>query len=224
MSQVSQPSGILGKFLAWGMSRGTRSFYKNTARIARLKNDDQFLEIGSGSGLFIRKYASHVAQISAIDFSKDMVRLANNNNKKLVESGKVQIVQGVASALPWKENEISVAVGIETFFFWSEPKASLEEIHRVLAPGGRLILEMAYNKDDGKDHSKLVEKYSLKLYSGDEMVRLLEESGFCAVCISYYKSLGVPFKGYIVPKGMIVKATKSNHEHPKNQARAMPNC
>jgi len=145
-----------------------------------------------------------------------MIKLANNNNIKLVESGKVQFVQGVVSALPWKDNEFSVAVGIETFFFWSEPKTSLEEIHRVLAPGGRLVLEMANNKDDGKDHSKLVEKYNLKLYSGDEILRLLEESGFCAVCISYYKCLWVPFKGYIVPKGMIVKATKSNHEHPKN--------
>jgi ubiquinone/menaquinone biosynthesis C-methylase UbiE len=208
MSQISKPAGILGKFLAWGMAWGTKSFYKNTARIISLKNDDRYLEIGFGSGLFIKKYASHVAQVSGIDFSKDMVKLASNNNKKLVESGKVEFIQGVASALPWKDNQFSVAVGIETFFFWSEPKTSLEEIHRVLVPGGRLVIEMAYNKDDGKDHSQLVEKYNLKLYGGDEMVRLLEESGFSAVCIRYYKSLWVPFKGNIVPKGMIVKAEK----------------
>jgi len=189
---------------------GTRSFYKNAAQVIRLRNNDRYLEIGSGSGLFIKKYASHVAQISALDFSKDMAKLANNNNKELVKLGKVQFVQGVASALPWKGNEFSVAVGIETFFFWSEPKASLEEIYRVLAPGGRLVLEMAYNKDDGKDHSQLIEKYNLKLYGEDEMVRLLEESGFGAVCISYFKSLWVPFKGYIVPKGMIVKAAKQS--------------
>jgi len=209
MSQISQPAGILGKFLAWGMSRGTRSFYKNTARIVRLKNDDRYLEIGFGSGLFIKKYASHVAHISGLDVSEEIVQLARNNNKELVESGKVEFIQGVASALPWKENEFSVVVGIETFFFWAEPKASLEEIHRVLVPGGTLVLEMAYNKDDGKDHSQLVKKYNLKLYGRDEMIRLLEESGFNAICIHYYKSLWVPFKGYVVPKGMIVKAVKA---------------
>jgi len=209
MSQISKPTGILGKFLGWGMAWGTRSFYKQTARIISLKNDDRYLEIGFGSGLFIKKYASHVAHISGLDVSEEIVQLARNNNKELVESGKVEFIQGVASALPWKENEFSVVVGIETFFFWAEPKASLEEIHRVLVPGGTLVLEMAYNKDDGKDHSQLVKKYNLKLYGGDEMIRLLEESGFNAICIHYYKSLWVPFKGYVVPKGMIVKAVKA---------------
>jgi len=191
------------------MAWGTRSFYKQTARIISLKNDDRYLEIGFGSGLFIKKYASHVAHISGLDVSEEIVQLARNNNKELVESGKVEFIQGVASALPWKENEFSVVVGIETFFFWAEPKASLEEIHRVLVPGGTLVLEMAYNKDDGKDHSQLVKKYNLKLYGRDEMIRLLEESGFNAICIHYYKSLWVPFKGYVVPKGMIVKAVKA---------------
>jgi len=209
MSQISKPTGILGKFLGWGMAWGTRSFYKQTARIISLKNDDRYLEIGFGSGLFIKKYASHVAHISGLDVSEEIVQLARNNNKELVESGKVEFIQGVASALPWKENEFSVVVGIETFFFWAEPKASLEEIHRVLVPGGTLVLEMAYNKDDGKDHSQLVKKYNLKLYGRDEMIRLLEESGFNAICIHYYKSLWVPFKGYVVPKGMIVKAVKA---------------
>ncbi len=102
------------------------------------------------------------------------------------------------------------ALGIETFFFWSEPKASLEEILRVLVPGGRLVLEMSYNKDDGKDHAKQIKKYDLKLYSGEEMRRLLKDSGFGDVCIDYYKSLWLPFKGYVVPKGMIVKAVKGN--------------
>jgi hypothetical protein len=78
----------------------------------------------------------------------------------------------------------------------------------VLVSGGRLVIEMAYNKDDGRDHAKEREKYGLKLYSGEEMVRLLKESGFNDVCIDYYKSLWIPFKGYVVPKGMIVKAVK----------------
>ena len=68
---------------------------------------------------------------------------------------------------------------------------------------------MAYNKDDGRDHTKQIEKYNLKLYSGEEMRILLKESGFSHISIDYYKSLWIPFKGYIVPKGMIVTAKKS---------------
>ena len=208
MSQVSKPTGFFGKLLARGMAWGHRSFYKNTAKILDLRNDDKYLEIGFGSGLFIKKYASHVSHVAGLDCSKDMVKLASTINKDLIESGKAEFIQGDVSTLPWKDNEFSVVVGIETFFFWSDPKAALKEICRVLVPGGRLVIEMAYNKDDGRDHAKQVEKYDLKLYSGEEMVRLLKESGFSEVYIDYYKSLWIPFKGHVVPKGMIVKAVK----------------
>jgi hypothetical protein len=40
------------------------------------------------------------------------------------------------------------------------------------------------------------------------MKKLLKESGFSDIEIIYYKSLWIPFKGYIVPKGMIVKVIK----------------
>jgi hypothetical protein len=67
---------------------------------------------------------------------------------------------------------------------------------------------MAHNKDDGRDHAKEIEKHGLKLYSGEKMEGLLKESGFSDVHIDYYKSLWIPFKGYLVPRGMIVKAVK----------------
>lgn len=208
MSQFAKPTGFFGKILAKGMARGHKDFYKNAAKALNLKHDDKYLEIGFGCGLFIKKYASNVSRIAGLDYSEDMVKLASSINSDLIKSGKAEFKQGNVSGLPWNDNEFSVVVGIETFFFWSEPETSLKEIFRVLAPEGRLVLEMAYNKDDGRDHTKQIEKYDLKLYSGQEMKTLLTEAGFSDIAIDYYKSLWIPFKGYIVPKGMIVKAIK----------------
>jgi ubiquinone/menaquinone biosynthesis C-methylase UbiE len=209
MSQAAKPTGFFGKLLASGMAWGHRDFYKNTARVLNLHPDDVYLEIGFGSGFFIKKYASFVSRIVGLDYSKDMIELASSVNKNLIESGKAEFIQGNVSSLPWKENEFSVVVGIETFFFWSNPEVCLKEIFRVLVRGGRLVLEMAYNKDDGKDHKKDVEKHNLKLYSGEEMKTLLKNAGFSNISIEYYKGLWIPFKGHVVPKGMIVKALKS---------------
>jgi ubiquinone/menaquinone biosynthesis C-methylase UbiE len=208
MSQFAKPRGFFGKILAKGMARAHKNFYKNAAKALDLKYDDKYLEIGFGSGIFIKKYVSHVSKITGLDYSEDMVNLANDINKKLVESKKAEFKQGDAKSLPWNDNEFSVVAAIETFFFWTEPERALKEIYRVLMPGGRLVIEMAYNKDDGIDHKRLIKKMNLKLYSEEEMKRLLINSGFVNVTFYFFKSYWFPIKGYIVPKGMVIKAIK----------------
>ena len=88
MSQFAKPTGIFGRFLAKGMAWGHRDFYKNTAKVLDLKNDDKYLEIGFGSGIFIKKYASQAAKIAGIDYSEDMVNLACSINRNLINKGK----------------------------------------------------------------------------------------------------------------------------------------
>jgi hypothetical protein len=48
----------------------------------------------------------------------------------------------------------------------------------------------------------------LKLYSGEEMEKLLKNAGFNNVVIDYFKAVWIPIKGYVVPKGMVVKGIK----------------
>ena len=208
MSQFAKPTGFFGKILAKGMARGHKHFYKNAARVIDPKKDDKYLEIGFGSGIFIKRYISHVLKISGIDHSDDMVQLASEMNKNLVDVGKAEFKQGNASVLPWADNEFTVVTAIETFFFLHEVEKVLNEIFRVLQPGGRVVIEMAYNKDDGVNHQRVIKKISLRLYSGEEMKKLLTNAGFSNIVISYYRAFWIPLKGYMVPKGMVVKAVK----------------
>ena len=208
MSQFAKPTGFFGKILAKGMARGHKEFYKNALKAINPKKDDEYLEIGFGSGIFIKKYMSHVSKIAGIDYSEDMVKLASDINRKLVESGKAEFKQGYASSLPWADNEFTVVAAIEVFFFLNKTEKTLKEIFRILKPGGRLIIEMAFNKDDGVNHKRHIKKMNLKLYSGKEMKKLLNEAGFSDIVIDYYKAFWVPIRGYIVPKGMVVKSIK----------------
>ncbi|MHA2431453.1 MAG: class I SAM-dependent methyltransferase [Promethearchaeota archaeon] len=209
MSQFAKPTGFFGKILAKGMARGHKEFYKNTLKAINPKKDDKYLEIGFGSGIFINKYMSHVSKIAGLDYSEDMVKLASDINRKLVESGKAEFKQGYASSFPWPDNEFTVVAAIEVFFFLDETEKTLKEIFRILKPGGRLIIEMSFNKDDGVDHKRHIKKMNLKLYSGDEMKKLLKKAGFNDITIEFFKAFWIPIKGHIVPKGMVVKGIKN---------------
>jgi len=208
MSQFAKPVGFFGRLLARCMAFGHRDFYRNTARMLDLKKDDKYLEIGFGSGIFIKKYVSNVAKISGIDYSEDMVTLASAVNSALVKSGKADFRHGNAASLPWRDNEFTAVAAIETFFFWSEPDKALQEIFRVLASKGRLVIEMSYNHDDGLDHSKDIEKMKLKLYSSKAITDMVMNAGFVDSTISHFKGLWLPFRGHLVPKGMVLRAIR----------------
>ncbi|WP_321529898.1 class I SAM-dependent methyltransferase [uncultured Desulfuromonas sp.] len=167
----------------------------------RLGPQDGLLEIGCGSGYFLRKYGATTAAIAGLDHSPDMVDLAIRRNRKRVAADECDIRHGDAAALPWENNSFTAVAAIATFLFWPEPLQALQEIHRVLRPGGRVAIGLGWNADDGLDHAAHVKKYAIRLYSGRRMEQLLTEAGFENISIHY-------FKGFMEPKGMVAAAAK----------------
>jgi ubiquinone/menaquinone biosynthesis C-methylase UbiE len=171
------------------------------AAALNLQPEDDYLEIGCGSGIFMKLYASHVRSITGLDHSEDMVKLATHYNRKCVEEGTAEFRQGEASELPWEDEKFSAAVAIATFMFWPNSLESLKEIHRVLRPGGRLVISLGWNADDGKDHTKHIKKYGIKLYTGKQMQAMFQEAGFSESSIAYSKE-------FMMPKLMIARSVK----------------
>ena len=172
MTQFGKPTGKLGKILAKGFAFGHKDFYKNTAFVAELTESDELLEIGFGSGMFINKYAKHIKHIAGLDISPDMVELAKEINSKLLDEKKIELIAGNILSLPWEDNSFSVIISIESFFFWESIEKALLEIYRVLKPGGRIVIEMAFNLEDGQDHTKDIKKIGFQLY-GEKNIRNL---------------------------------------------------
>lgn len=201
LSQAAKPIGFCGRIRARLMAIAHRTIYRNVAAALNLQPEDDYLEIGCGSGIFMKLYASHVRSITGLDHSEDMVKLATHYNRKRVEEGTAEFRQGEASELPWENEKFSAAVAIATFMFWSEPLESLKKIHQVLRPGGRLVISLGWNADDGRDHAKHIKKYGIRLYTGKEMQAMFQEAGFSESSITYSK-------GFMMPKLMITLAGK----------------
>jgi len=183
------------------MAKGLRTVYENVATVLNLQPEDDFLEIGFGSGIFIKSYASHVRSIAGLDHSEDMVKLATKYNRELVEAGTAEFQHGEASQLPWEDERFSAVATIATFVLLPKPLESLKEIHRVLRPGGRLVISVEWNAEDGVDYTRYIKKYGIRVYTGKEIQAMFQEAGLSESCITYSK-------GFRMPKLMIVRALK----------------
>lgn len=201
VSQFVLPRGFVGRIQFMFQPKGHKSIYENVAKVLELQPEDDLLEVACGSGYFLKNYASHIHSVACLDHSELAVKLATKKNKDRVAAGTAEFVHGEASQLPWEDNKFSVATAMGGFPMFPKPLESLKEMYRVLRPGGRAVVSIEWNAEDGKDHSKDLEKYGMWLWTEDDVRTMLKEAGFSEVSIT-------SAKGLMMPKMMIARAVK----------------
>lgn len=199
--QFILPRGLAGRVTFIFMNRGHKTIYENVAKALELRPEDDLVEVACGNGYFLKKYASHVHSVAGLDLSELSVKLATKRNRERVAAGTAAFVQGDASKLPWEDNRFSAATAMASFPAFSEPLNSLKEMYRVLRPGGRAVISLEWNAEDGKDHSKEIEKYGYQIWTEDEVKTMLKEAGFSDISITYVK-------GLMMPKMMVARGIK----------------
>src|SRR5262249_11885801 len=108
-----------------------------------LRRDDHVLELGCGSGHLFGRVAVRMPGgfATGIDPSPLMVRHARLRNRRLIDRGLAEIEVGASSDLSrFAASRFQKVYGLHVVYFWESPLRDLEEIRRVLAPGGRLLL------------------------------------------------------------------------------------
>jgi SAM-dependent methyltransferase len=139
--QTSKPTGPIG-WLSAGMmlAAGSRNcHHPQIAQRLRLRRDDVLLDVGCGSGLFLRRYASSVRAVAGIDHSDVQVALARRILQPRIRAGTAIIVLGDAAALPWPDGTFT-AVACNSLPCVVAAEDALREMHRVLRPGGRIVV------------------------------------------------------------------------------------
>jgi demethylmenaquinone methyltransferase/2-methoxy-6-polyprenyl-1,4-benzoquinol methylase len=114
-----------------------RSWRRKAAAAARLKPGDLALDLCTGTGKLARAllpYVRPTGRVVGIDFSKPMLERARRLEPQ------VEFLLGDVVALPFADasaDAITIGFGYRNLV---DRRAGLKEFHRVLRPGGRLVI------------------------------------------------------------------------------------
>jgi ubiquinone/menaquinone biosynthesis C-methylase UbiE len=114
-------------------------FYMRTAQeVAGKMNAGRLLDVGTGPGYL----PTHIAlrapkiQIVGIDLSRKMVELARRHSDEQGVSRSVRFEPGNAGAMRFTDGSFDMVISTRALHYWKNPMKVLNEIHRVLKPGG----------------------------------------------------------------------------------------
>lgn len=99
--------------------------------------DERVLDIGCGTGNHAIAVARSGARVTGVDISPAMLRRARAKARDLdVELMEVDLHAG----LPFADGSFDCVLSVHVLQMVRDPAAFLDEVRRVLAPGGRLVL------------------------------------------------------------------------------------
>ncbi|MEV6324279.1 class I SAM-dependent methyltransferase [Nocardia sp. NPDC051787] len=172
---LRRPRGRIARRM-WRDMKAHHEMFRDTLGALKLDPADRLLEIGCGGGTFVQWALESGCHATAVDHSADMVQLSAKNNADAVRSGRLEVINAQAEALPLPDEQFSCAAMTNAFFFLDAPRA-LAELRRVLAPGGRIVIHtLAPNPPASVAPPPVARR--MRLYPDDELVALLDAAGF----------------------------------------------
>jgi SAM-dependent methyltransferase/uncharacterized protein YndB with AHSA1/START domain len=159
---------------------------------------DYLVEVGCGGGAFLKEALRSGCRAAAVDHSPDMVRLAQEENRPSLASGKLEVRQASADRLPFSDATFTCAVMTGVLGFLPDPVAALGEIRRVLGPGGRLVALGSDPELRGTPAAPEPMASRLRFYDEKALRQLAVAAGFAHVQVvrrdlePYAREAGIP--------------------------------
>jgi SAM-dependent methyltransferase len=110
--------------------------YEEGIRRAGIEPGDRVLDVGCGSGVFLRTVSDLGARPYGLDASLALLRVAR------VRVPEAELQVGDAESLPFEDDSFDVVTGFNSFFFAADMIAALREAGRVAKPGAPVLIQV----------------------------------------------------------------------------------
>jgi len=174
------------------------------------------LELGFGPGWSLRTIAARTrgARVYGVDQSARMLEQATRMNEVAVSRGRMVLVQGPFSPLPWIDEMFDKVLLVNVVYFFDTDSRDISEVYRVLRSGGRLVVYVTSRETMEKWPFAGPETH--RTFDARDLANLLENAGFRRSHITIAHAdlaLGV--------KGLIAVAEKSGRTIRRDEAESL---
>ncbi|HEX7676541.1 MAG TPA: class I SAM-dependent methyltransferase [Thermoanaerobaculia bacterium] len=140
--QCRKPRWGVGRLYAAVMNRSHGALTAWGLKHVAIEKGYTILDMGCGGGRTIRTLAAMATEgkVHGADYSADSVAVARRTNAESIAAGRVEIVQSSVSSLPFADGMFDLVTAVETHYYWPQPVSDLQELRRVLKPGGRIVI------------------------------------------------------------------------------------
>jgi ubiquinone/menaquinone biosynthesis C-methylase UbiE len=145
----------------------------------------QVLDGGCGTGGFLRRLAAErpAWHLTGVDVSPLACSLAR-------ERSQATILLGSLEELPFSDGEFDAVVSADVLYHVGDDRKALRELHRVLRPGGLLVVNVPAYPWLWSYHDVAVE--SKRRYGKAELREKLASAGFVAQRLTYLNAAPLP--------------------------------
>jgi len=129
------------RFNVWFLNSIDPLLFGKAVRVMPLKRNSKVIELGCGTGWASRRMAKIAidGEVVGIDLLESMIETAKQFTAKDKSHNYENLSFTVADAenIPYPDNYFDYAISITSFSWWRNPNRGLEEIVRILMPGGQ---------------------------------------------------------------------------------------
>lgn len=156
MNDRARPEDVFSKrskFYVTSAAHTDPGVLAEVVRMAAPALTDRGLDIGTGTGHTALALAPHVKCMVGLDVTEQMLLEAR---KLAIRRGifNVEFRLGDAMALPYPDHSFEVVTCRRAAHHFTDIRNSIAEMHRVLRPGGRMVIDdRSVPDDDGADEA-----------------------------------------------------------------------
>jgi ubiquinone/menaquinone biosynthesis C-methylase UbiE len=207
-AQLSCPAGEEGLKLAEMMHGNNIGMTTAAIETLGIGNGDRILELGHGNAAHVAKILEAGANVNytGLEISEDMHREGQRQNAEAISGGRAEFALYDGSHIPFAGHSFDGILTVNTIYFWEDHLQLLQEIFRVLKPGG--IVALAYAQKEFMRHLPFT-KYGFTLFGDDEIAKLVGRTGFTLEGISAHEEQVTTKAGDLVTRQFsVAKITK----------------